>query len=146
MEQEIKDKIELTEVANKLFMYTDERQWQLLLDEVFTDEIEFDMSSLSGQPSQQMKAIAVCEMWKTGFAGIDHVHHQAGHYVIDVKQDEADIFGYAVAWHYKKDTTAGHTRSFTGSYDLRAKRTKQGWRLTTFKYNFKFVEGNVELK
>jgi len=142
----IGDKIELTELANKLFMYTDAHQWNLLESEVFTEIVEFDMQSISGQPPQQMKASEICNLWKNGFKGIDVVHHQGGHYLIKVENDGADIYGYAVATHYKKEATKGNTRSFTGSYDLKAIKTMHGWRLTHFKYNLKFSDGNVALE
>src|SRR5688500_18059710 len=109
MEQNVKDKIELTELANKLFMYTDNRQWQLLESEVFTGEILFDMNSLTGNPPVIMQSKAVCDLWKNGFAEIDEVHHQAGHYLITVNENEADIYGYAIALHFKKAATAGNT-------------------------------------
>jgi hypothetical protein len=146
MEQLVNSKIELTELANKLFMYTDAQQWDLLLSEVFTDTVKFDMSSISGQAPQELKASEICEMWKNGFVGIDSVHHQAGHYLITVKENEADIYAYAVATHYKKETTLDNTRSFTGSYNLKALETNKGWRISHFKYNLKFAQGNIELK
>jgi hypothetical protein len=63
---------------------------------------------------------------------LDAIHHQAGHYLITVKEDEADIFSYAGAFHYKRAAIKGHSRSFVGSYDLKAIRTSGGWRLSGF--------------
>ena len=140
------DKIELTELANKLFMYCDGKQWQQLLDEVFTSTIWFDMTSAGGDKPDNIGAKAVCGMWKEGFAGIDAVHHQAGHYIIKVNNDKADIYAYAVATHYKKTATKGNTRTFVGSYDLKAERTPDGWRLSQFKYNLKYIDGNASLE
>jgi SnoaL-like domain len=140
------DKIELSKLANKLFMYCDAQQWQRMVDEVFTPTIQFDMSSAGGGAPTMMEAKAVCEIWRQGFVGLDTVHHQAGHYLITVRNDEADIFGYAVAFHYKKAATKGHTRSFVGSYDLKAIRTSDGWRLSQFKYNLTFIDGNITLE
>ena len=118
--EQLADKIELTELANKLFMYCDARHWPRMLDEVFIETIWFDASSAgSGEPAS-MAARKVCEMWNEGFAGIDAVHHQAGHYVIDLTKNGADISGYAMATHYKKTATKGNTRTFVGSYDLKA--------------------------
>lgn len=142
----IADKLALTELANKLYMYCDAQQWQLLLDEVFTTNIWFDMSSAGANKPQNLKAEEVCKMWKDGFAGLDAVHHQAGHYLINISSDKADIFAYAVATHYKKAATKGTTRTFTGSYDLKAEYTSQGWRLSQFKYNLKYMVGNISLE
>src|SRR5262245_39896991 len=134
----IADKIELTELVNKLFMYCDAQQWDQLLDEVFTQSIWFDMSSAGGNKPQSMSAEDVCKMWADGFAGLDAVHHQAGHYLIKVAGNKADIFAYAVATHYKKAATKGTTRNFVGSYDLKAERKENGWKLSQFKYNLKY--------
>jgi hypothetical protein len=140
------DKMELTELANKLFMYCDAGQWQLLMDEVFTSTIWFDVESGGAGKPRMMETADVCRMWKEGFTGLDGVHHQAGHYLITVNGDEADIYGYAVASHYKKDALKGQTRTFTGSYDLKARRDVNGWRLTQFKYNLKYLAGNVTME
>ncbi|MFT3678958.1 MAG: nuclear transport factor 2 family protein [Ferruginibacter sp.] len=139
-------KIALTELANKLFMYCDAQQWDKLLDEVFTPTIWFDLSSAGGGEPQNMKAEDVCKMWEAGFVGLDAVHHQAGHYIISVHNDKADIYGYAVAAHYKKEAVKGNTRTFTGSYDLKAQLGSNGWRLTQFKYNLKYIDGNTSLE
>lgn len=139
------DKFELTELANKLFMYTDANQWQQLLDEVFTEKVWFDMTSARG-PAQEMASSAICAAWKEGLASLDTVHHQAGHYLINVNGDKATIYGYAVAYHYKKAATKGQSRSFIGSYDLEAVRADDGWRLSQFKYNLKYIDGNASLE
>ena len=41
--QELADKQELTELVNKLFMYTDAQQWDELLNEVFVENVWIDM-------------------------------------------------------------------------------------------------------
>lgn len=142
----IADKLELTELANKLFMYCDAQHWQRLLDDVFAATIWFDMSSAGGTKPQSMEAKDVCKMWADGFTGLDAVHHQAGHYLVNIAGDKAEIFAYAVATHYKKAAQKGTTRSFVGSYDLKAEFSEKGWRLTQFKYNLKYIGGNISLE
>jgi hypothetical protein len=141
--QEVSDKIELTELANKSFMYTDAQEWKKLLAEVFVHEVWFDMGN--GEP-KVLYATEICEKWREGFIGLDAVHHQAGQYLITSKNDTADIYGYAVALHYKKVAAKGNSRTFIGSYDLKAIRTEKGWRLSQFKYNLKFIDGNTTLE
>jgi hypothetical protein len=147
MENELlKDKIELTELSNRLFMYCDAKQWDQMLAEVFIPVIWFDASSLGAGEPRSMAAKDVCNMWNEGLAGLDAIHHQSGHYLISVSGDNADIYGYATATHYKKAATKGNTRTFVGSYDLKAERTANGWRLSQFKYNLKYAEGNLSLE
>jgi len=140
------DKIELQELANKLFMYTDARDWDKLPGEVFSEIVWFDMKSAGGGEPKEIPATDICEIWRRGFAGLDAVHHQAGHYLIDIKENEATMFAYAIAIHFKQAAKTEKTRTFVGSYDLKATRTANGWRLSQFKYNLKFIDGNVSLE
>ena len=66
--------------------------------------------------------------------------------LITVNPGDADIYAYAVATHYKKNAVKGCTRIFVGSYDLKAVRTITGWRLSQFKYNLKYIDGNISLE
>lgn len=127
-------------------MYTDAREWQKLLHEVFTETVWFDMTSAGGGTPQSLPAKSICDMWRKGFEGLDAIHHQAGHYLISISNDIATIYAYAVAMHCKQNAINGKTRTFVGSYDLQAKRTAKGWRLSTFKYNLKYIDGNASLE
>ena len=144
--KELADKQALTELANKLFMYTDASQWSLLLEEVFEKDIWFDMRSAGGGEPALLPATTVCTMWQKGFEGLDAVHHQGGHYLITVNAGVADIYAYATASHYKKTAAKGSTRIFVGSYNLKATLTTTGWRLTQFIYNLKYIAGNTTLE
>ena len=137
---------EVVELVNKLFVYTDSRQWNKLLDEVFKEEVLFDMSSAGAGPAKKMKASEICNMWDQGFTGIDHVHHQSGNFIVRfIEGIEAEIFCYAIAIHYKASATKGKTREFVGSYNFSASFTDLGWRLDSFKYNLKYINGNADL-
>lgn len=72
----IADKTELTELANKLFMYCDAKQGGQLLKEVFTTVIWFDASSAGARKPRNREAKDVCKMWDDGFIGLDAIHHQ----------------------------------------------------------------------
>lgn len=146
MTEHIAEKIELTELVNKLFMYCDERRWTELCTEVFTPELWFDMSSAGAGEAGTINASDLCKLWDKGFEGLDAIHHQAGHYLITIDGEEADIFAYAIATHYKQSAQKGHIRSFVGSYNLEAVKTMNGWRLDLFRYNLKYVDGNAGLE
>jgi len=138
---------EVIEVVNKLFIYTDYRQWDNLLNEVLNDVVQFDMSSLGGGAPTLMKATAIRDAWNEGFNGIDAVHHQAGNYLVNFPdKSHADVYCYAIALHYKQNATLGTTREFVGSYNISVVLTNKGWRIDGFKYNLKYINGNVELK
>lgn len=142
---DVRDKQQLTELANRLFMYTDARNWTGLQNEVFTPMVYLDMQSNGGAPPATVTAKSITDGWNQNFQILDELHHQGGHYLITVTGDQADLFGYAVATHYRAAATNGKTRTFVGDYDMKAERTSSGWRLNYLKYNLKYSEGNLTL-
>jgi len=146
MNNTVADKLEITEVVNRLFIHTDYRDWDKLKTLVFTENIWFDMSSAGGGEPKEISATEVCNLWNEGFQAIDGVHHQAGNYLIDIEDNKAIVFAYAVATHYKELATKGKVRVFTGSYDIGLVNTSNGWRINSFKYNLKFLDGNILLE
>lgn len=139
------DREQVVEVLNRLFYYTDYQVWDQLKDEVFADEILMDMTSLGAPKSEKMSAQQICDAWTMGFEGLDAIHHQAGNYIIEINGLTARVKAYAIATHYKKDTSNGSTRKFVGSYDFVLHKKERGWRLVTFKFNVKYMTGNLDL-
>ncbi len=137
---------QIIEIANRLFVYTDYREWQKLQTEVFAPTVRFDMSSLGAGAPKDQTAQEICAMWESGFAGIDAIHHHSGNFLVTVNGEAATVFCYAIASHYKAAATQGQTREFVGSYDLGLEHTAGGWRINSFRYNVKYTSGNMELK
>jgi hypothetical protein len=136
----------IIEVINRLFIYTDFQDWEKLLSEVFAAEVLFDMSSAGGPSATKLPPGKICDMWRDGFKGIDAIHHQAGNYLVRIFDDvNAEVTCYAVATHYKKSASKGNVREFVGSYNIGLVFTDQGWRINAFRYNLKYMNGNVDL-
>ena len=137
---------QIIETVNKLFIYTDYREWEKLQNEVFTENVHLDMSSLGAEP-MDTTAREICEMWNTGFKDIDAVNHLGGNYLVElIADDKAKVFAYATATHFKQSATKGQTREFVGSYDLELELTDSGWRIYSFTYNLKYMSGNATLE
>ena len=102
---------QIVETVHKLFVYTDYQKWNKIMDEVFTEEVLFDMSSL-GMEIKKTTAKDICEIWRNGFAGIDAVNHLAGNILVTLTNngESAEVFAYATATHFKNDTVNGKTR------------------------------------
>lgn len=144
MENQFTTREQIIEVVNKLFVYTDDRQWQKLQDEVFLESVLFDMSSLGAGEPVILPAKHICDTWQKGFEGIDAVHHQAGNYLVAIKNEKATVHAYAIALHYKKSATQGNTREFVGSYELGLTLLPgKVWRIHAFHYFLKYSNGNV---
>jgi hypothetical protein len=134
----------VVEVVNRLFICTDTRDWAALQNEVFTEEVAFDMSSVGGE-NMRTTSQNICDMWQKGFEGIDAINHLAGNFLVNINNENASVFAYATATHYKRAATHGATREFVGTYNLHLVRKEKGWRIDEFKYNLKYATGNLEL-
>ncbi|WP_207423369.1 nuclear transport factor 2 family protein [Desertivirga brevis] len=143
---DIANKLDITELVNRLFILKDYRDWERLKNQVFTEKVWFDMVSAGGEDPGEKSASEICELWDKTFQGVDGVHHQAGHYLIDIQGEEATVFAYVVATHFKETATKGKVRVFTGSYNIGLISTDDGWRVNSFKYNLKFIDGNILLE
>jgi hypothetical protein len=138
---------DIVEVVNKLFIFTDYQRWDDLLKEVFDEEVHFDMSSLGGGSPTVVKSTTIMEAWREGFSGIDFIHHQSGNFLVTfISENQAHVYCYAIASHYKETAVQGKTREFVGSYDIGLVLQTGGWRINQFKYNLKYISGNRELK
>jgi len=135
---------EIVETVNKLFVYTDSQEWEKLQNEVFTHEVDFDMSSIGGE-KKEITSKAICELWKNGFKDIDSVNHLAGNYIVNVQDTTATVFAYATATHYKESASKGKTREFVGTYNIGLLKHSIGWRICKFKYALKYSTGNMDL-
>ncbi|HEV7365637.1 MAG TPA: nuclear transport factor 2 family protein [Gemmatimonadales bacterium] len=84
--------------------------------------------------------------WGQGLGPIEAVHHQAGNYRVTVQGDRATAFCDAIASHYGKTRSGRNTRVFVGSYDFHLAQIGGRWRIDSFRFNLKYVDGNAELE
>ena len=136
---------QIIEIVHKLFNYTDNQEWKKLQKEVFSELVDFDMSSLGGEISKK-SSIDICNEWKQGFEGIDSINHLAGNHLVKISNNSAEVFIYATATHFKESAIKGKTREFVGSYNLHLVKNMKRWKIDKFKYNLKYMTGNLDLK
>jgi hypothetical protein len=138
------EKDRIIEVINSLFIATDKRDWPAVR-RCFAEAVLFDMTSLAGGAPSRLTPAQIAAAWEQGLQAIDMIHHQAGNYRVDVRGDQAAAFCYATASHYRSTRSGRNTRVFVGSYDLHLLRMEGRWQIDSFRFNLKYVEGNVEL-
>jgi hypothetical protein len=139
------EKDRIVDTIVELFVQTDRRDWPAVL-ECFADEVWFDMSSLTGAPARATPAREIVAGWEQGLAPLRAVHHQAGNFRVNVLGDEANAFCYAIASHYLPNPSGRNTRTFVGSYELRLSKDGARWRITSFRFDVKYVDGNLALE
>jgi len=139
------EKDAIREVITQLFICTDNRDWQKV-KQCFAENVHFDMTSMAGGEPTMMKAQEIVDAWESGLKNLQAIHHQAGNYLIEVKENQADAFCYAIASHYLRNKANQNTRTFVGSYDFHLVKNSTGWRIDKFKFNLKYMDGNPNLE
>ncbi len=145
MSKHFTEREKIIEVVNRMFIYTDQMEWQKLQKEVFATTVFFDVTSLGGT-AENLSAIEICKNWERGFFGLDAVYHLVGNHLVTLEGFTAEVFCYSSAIHYREAAEYGMTREFVGSYDLHLTQTEKGWRIDAFKYNLKFMTGNQTME
>jgi hypothetical protein len=137
--------LRIQDVITRLFVGTDRRDWAAVR-RCFEPTVHFDMTSLAGGTASSLTPDEITSGWETGLAPIEAIHHQVGNFLVDVDGDRALASCYGIALHYKKTASGRNTRSFVGSYDFTLHRARGDWFINSFRFNLKFLDGNLELE
>jgi len=143
--QDLLDTHAIIDTINRLFIGTDNRDWAMVCD-ALAPRLHVDMTSLVGGQGAEMAAADLAAVWGAGLKRLEAVHHQTGNYRVAVQGDEAEAFCYGTATHYRPNKSGRNVRTFVGSYDFRVARLEGKWRITSFRFNLKYVDGNLELE
>lgn len=135
---------EILDTINDLFVGTDDRDWDRVRA-ALAPQVLFDMKSLTGAEPATISAREIIAGWEEGLRPLKAVHHQTGNFRIRVDDDSADAFCYGIALHYLPNASGRNTRTFVGSYDFHLQRTGGRWRIDLFRFNMKYVDGNLAL-
>jgi ketosteroid isomerase-like protein len=141
----LNDKAAVQESVIRLFIATDNRDWDEV-KAVFADDVMFDMTSMGAAKASLTAAADIVRMWEDGLKALQAIHHQVGNFMINVNGDKATVFSYGTATHYLPNPTNNNVRTFVGSYDFELRKLAGDWRISAFKFNLKYMDGNPELE
>jgi hypothetical protein len=139
------DRTRIIETITRLFVGTDNRDWELVKS-LFAPRVLFDMSSMGAGEPRQTTPEAIVSGWEQGLEPLQAIHHQAGNYLVTLEGASAEAFCYGIASHYLPNPTGRNTRTFVGSYEFGLERDEAAWRITRFKFTLKYVDGNTDLE
>jgi hypothetical protein len=147
MLQTILDKAAIVDVITSLFVSTDRRAWADVRA-CFTGTVLFDMTSLAGGAPGQATPEMIASGWEAGLRPIQSIHHQVGNFQVSVAGDEADADCYGIAYHHRPTKSGRSTRVFVGTYTSHLVRSNvpAGWLIDRFRFDVKFVDGNLKLE
>jgi hypothetical protein len=135
----------ITDTIVTLFVATDARDWDGVRA-CFAPEVLFDMTSVGGGEPRTMTPDAIAAGWEQGLRPIEAVHHQAGNFRVDVRGSEATASCYGIAYHYRRHPSGRNTRVFVGSYDFGLREDGGRWRIESFRFVARFIDGNLQLE
>ncbi len=138
---------QVVDVVTQLFIQIDNRNW-LMVEKCFADKVKMDVTSLTGGEPETMTPQEITARWDENLREIKALHHQAGNFVVDLHGDNyAHVLCYGIAYHFQPNESGRNTRAFVGSYEFDVERGSDDlWRLTSFWFDCKFVDGNAGLK
>ena len=138
-------KEEVREVVTRLFISTDNRDWDAV-GRLFAAEVLFDMTSMVGGEPVKLTRQKIVASWEKGLKPLKAIHHQAGNFIVKINQSEATVFCYGIASHYLPNNTNQNTRVFVGSYNFHLIKSGENWQIDQFKFNLKYIDGNPNLE
>lgn len=141
-EAEVQNFIErqkVEDVVNRLFIETDGKNWSAVRA-LFTDEVDFDMSSLTGAPLAKLPSEKITDMWDKGLKLVEQVHHQSGNFLTEINGLTAKVYCYGTATHFKNPHLKNRVTSFVGSYNLQLVKINNAWKISALRFNKKYVE------
>ncbi len=133
------------EVINTLFVATDARDWTRVRG-CLAPVVTFDVTSLAGGSVERRSREEIIQGWETGLKPIEWVHHQTGNLSITCAGAEATASCYGIAYHHRRTKSGDNTRVFVGSYDFHLRLDEDTWKIDLFRFNLKFIDGNLELE
>ncbi len=135
----------IIDTITELFLATDRRDWSAV-EACLAEHVSFDMTSLAGGQPTTLTSREISSAWARGLAPIQSVHHQAGNFQVQLRGNQATAFCYAIAYHHRKVVSGRNLRTFVGSYDFHLTLdATQRWRIDLFRFNLKFLDGNLDL-
>jgi len=143
--QQLIEKERVKETVNRLFISTDNRDWERV-KRCFADSVLFDMTSMTGGEPLTLTPQEIVDGWDKGLKSLKAIHHQAGNYIINMNREGAEVFCYGIALHYLPNKTKQNTRTFVGSYNFHLQEEGGQWLIDQFKFNLKFIDGNADLE
>lgn len=138
----LEDMDAVEKVVNNLFIQTDNMDWNVLVNDVFTEMVYFDMTSVGGTAGD-VTSQSIVQGWAQGFESIESVHHQSGNMQIEIEGNRATVFQYGTATQYATTVSGNNTRTFIGTYTIGLIKEADVWKVDTFGFHLKMMDGNI---
>jgi hypothetical protein len=139
----VSDRDQLAELASDLGLLVDARDWRAL-QSLFCETVDVDYTSLNGGEPQHVAPAELVGGWKAMLSPLQATQHLIANHVVSQDGDDARVATNVTATHVPSDD-AGEHWVVGGRYDIRARRTSEGWRIAALTLTVRWQTGSQEI-
>lgn len=135
------DRDAIAELVGRLGLLVDGRDWPSL-ETLFSEEVDLDYSSLTGEEPQRVAASDLIAGWRENLGRLESTHHLIANVVIEIDGDAAAVAANVTATHVLENPGGGPLWTLGGRYDIEARRTPGGWCISGLALTVRWTSGN----
>ncbi|MFE9454253.1 nuclear transport factor 2 family protein [Streptomyces sp. NPDC006739] len=140
----VADRLDIIETCTRMAWYIDQREWESL-DDVFSDEIMLDYTSLNGGEPSAVSRKDLVGAWSGLLGSFAATQHLIGNFLVDVQGDTAVTTAMFQATHRMPNDHGGPLWTLGGTYRIDLERTADGWRINGIVMTATWADGNQHL-
>lgn len=144
-EQNFHDEALIRRVVDEIDNLCDLKDWQRCRS-YFTDEIEVDFESLSGDKPAKISADDLIGAWKTNLFAKKKTCHLRSNHSVEIDGDAAQIYSKAYAFNLLETGEVTGFWEVWGHYTHRLKRTADGWKCAAMKLEVIYQRGDEKVR
>lgn len=138
------DHRQIVHLINTLFLSVDEKDWKSVED-CFAPSVDFDISGMSDSKRETLSPVRIVKQWKDDLKNIEAIHHQTGNYTVSLDGIKAEVVCTGSSTQYRANGQSGNILTYYGSYHFHMIRGLEEWKIDSFKFVLKFLDGNKDL-
>lgn len=124
-----------------IFRYADEHNWDALAG-LLAENVDFDYSSLSGQPARILRSVEILENWAAFLPKFKFTMHYLSNHFAEIDGINAMAFCYGQAVHLLPND---ETWTVYGKYHFRLTEVDREWKVNSIRYEHKYAQGALSL-
>ncbi|MGA4800739.1 nuclear transport factor 2 family protein [Streptomyces lavendulocolor] len=138
------DRLDVIDTCTRMGWYTDQRDWDAL-EQVFTDEVRLDYTSLDGGEPAVVPAKGLVGAWSGLLGAFTATQHVFSNFLVDLDGDTAVCTAMFQATHRLPNEHGGPLWTLGGHYRFALVRTGDGWRINDVVMTATWADGNRQL-
>jgi hypothetical protein len=142
--QRLLDEAAVRRLADTLDHAVDTKDWALARAQL-AERLRLDVASLGAGPPAEIAADALIAGWAQAFRGGKTALHLRTNHLVRVEGDRAVMTSHGYAWNRLPAGVLGAEPALWevwGTYEHRAERGADGWRITGFAFNATHERGD----